>query len=58
MTVLAESTVPEGLAIIDRFGKSESLPNLGSIDISLQYERRSVSEVTERLAGYIQSSLH
>ena len=58
VTVLAESTVPEGLAIIDRYGKSDTLPKLGSIDISLLYERRSVSEVTERLAGYIQSSLH
>ena len=39
VTVLAESTVPEGLAIIDRYGKSDTLPKLGSIDISLLYER-------------------
>lgn len=58
VTVLAESTVPEGLAIVDRFGKNDSLPDLGSIDISLLYERRGVTEVTERLAGYIQSSLN
>lgn len=58
VTVLAESTVPEGLAIVDRYGKNDSLPDLGSIDISLLYERRGVTEVTERLAGYIQSSLN
>lgn len=58
VTVLAESTVPEGLAIVDRYGKNDALPNLGSIDISLLYERRGVTEVTERLAGYIQSSLN
>ncbi|MDB2409338.1 LysR substrate-binding domain-containing protein [Pseudomonadales bacterium] len=58
VTVLAESTVPEGLAIVDRYGKNNSLPDLGSIDISLLYERRGVTEVTERLAGYIQSSLN
>lgn len=58
VTVLAQSTVPEGLTIIDSVGKSDGLPDLGSIDISLIYERRNASDATERLAGYIQSSLN
>lgn len=62
VTVLAQSTVPEGLVVLDSYrgndGKNESLPELGSIDISLVYDRRGASEATERLAGYIQSSLN
>ena len=58
VTVLTESTVPEGLIVLDHYGKNDSLPDLGSIDISLLYERRGVSEATERLAGFIQTSLN
>lgn len=58
ITVLAQSTVPEELTIIDNIGRNDKLPDLGSIDISLIYERRNASDATERLAGYIQSSLN
>lgn len=58
ITVLAQSTVPEGLTIIDNASVSGKLPDLGSIDISLIYERKNASDATERLAGYIQSSLN
>jgi DNA-binding transcriptional LysR family regulator len=58
ITVLAQSTIPDGLEAIERYGKSERLPDLGSIDISLVYERRAASQATSRLAGYIRSSLN
>ncbi|NNL57628.1 MAG: LysR family transcriptional regulator, partial [Pseudomonadales bacterium] len=57
VTVLAGSTVPAELVVLGRGGNLEGLPELGHIDISLQYEKRSASAATERLAGFIQSSL-
>ncbi len=58
VTVLAESTVPDGLMVIDSVGRGDRLPELGRIDISLVYERRSASDATGRLAEYIQASLN
>lgn len=58
VTVLAESTVPDGLMVIDSVGRGDRLPELGKIDISLVYERRSASDATGRLAEYIQASLN
>ena len=58
ITVLAQSTIPDGLDAIERYGKADRLPDLGSIDISLVYERRAASQATSRLAGYIRSSLN
>lgn len=57
VTVLAGSTVPEELLVLGKGSNHEGLPELGAIDISLQYEKRSASEATERLAGFIKSSL-
>lgn len=56
ITVLARSTVPDDLLIIEKGSNSEHLPELGAIDISLQYDKRTASDATERLAGFIQSS--
>ena len=58
VTVLAESTVPDGLMVIDSVGRGDRVPELGRIDISLVYERRSASDATGRLAEYIQASLN
>lgn len=55
LTVLAKSTVPAPLAIVD--AEKAGLPELGSIDISLQYNRRSASESVARLSEFIRSSL-
>ena len=55
ITVLAKSTVPETLTILDN--SRLNLPNLGAIDISLQYNRRAASESVGRLAEFIKSSL-
>lgn len=58
VTVLARSTVPEELVILNGgSNKNDRLPELGSIDISLQYEKRKANEAMERLAEYIQTSL-
>ncbi len=57
ITVLALSTVPEGLDVLTKY-QNQALPELGSIDISLQYEQRNATPATERLAGYIKSSLN
>lgn len=55
ITVLAKSTVPKELLILDK--GNENLPPLGSIDISLLYNKRNASDAITRLAGFIQSSL-
>lgn len=55
ITVLAKSTVPEALTILDP--TRHGLPQLGAIDISLQYNRRTASESVDRLAEFIRSSL-
>ncbi len=55
LTVLAKSTVPEGLAILDT--EKFRLPELGTIDISLQYKRRSASDSVDRLAEFIRAGL-
>jgi len=57
VTVLARSTVPNELTILSKNPLSEQLPNLGAIDISLQFDKRSASEATLRLADFIRSSL-
>lgn len=56
ITVLTRSTVPEGLVILGKGSNLEGLPELGTIDISLQYDKHSATEATERLAGFIRSS--
>ena len=55
ITVLARSTVPNTLKILDTV--KFDLPELGTIDISLQYKRRESSESVARLADFIRSSL-
>ncbi len=55
ITVLAKRTVPEDLFILDKL--RYKLPELGAIDISLQYNRRTASNATTRLADFIHSSL-
>jgi DNA-binding transcriptional LysR family regulator len=57
VTVLARSTVPDDLIVIGKGSKTEQLPTLGAIDISLQYDKRSASESVLRLADFIRSSL-
>ncbi len=57
ITVLARSTVPKDLVIISRYSSGEPLPELGSIDISLQYRSREASDATRHLARHLQSSL-
>ena len=56
ITVLARSTVPEDLLILGT--GADGLPELGAIDISLQYDKRNASEVAMRLAEFIQSGLN
>ncbi|MGB5325580.1 MAG: LysR substrate-binding domain-containing protein [Pseudomonadales bacterium] len=57
ITVLARSTVPAGLQVIGSGSGGDSLPALGSIDISLQYAKSSASTATGRLAEFIRASL-
>lgn len=54
VTVLARSTVPEGLRILHH---SAQLPVLGNVDISLIYNCKTSSEATLRLVEYVRSSL-
>lgn len=55
ITVLAKSTVPENLNILEN--RRYDLPELGTIDISLQFNRRTSTEAVQRLADFIGSSL-
>jgi len=61
ITVLARSTVPRGLQIIDSYStrdnRRETLPPLGKIAISLRHSQRNTSAAAMRLAEDIQSSL-
>jgi DNA-binding transcriptional LysR family regulator len=54
VTVLARSTVPPSLDILHSYSH---LPALGSVDISLVYDTRKISEATQRLVEFIHSSL-
>lgn len=53
VTVLARSTVPESLAIIDK----SDLPVLGEIGISLLFDQRSTNAAVRHLSAYLQSNL-
>lgn len=54
VTVLAKSTVPEGVRIL---GAADKLPPLGKVEVRLHYDRENASEAALRLADYITSSV-
>ena len=54
VTVLAKSTVPEGLQAL---GDRDGFPEMGHLDVRLHTSPENSSEAVLRLAGYIASSL-
>ena len=54
MTVLAKSTVPYDLCILDDV---DQLPELASVDVVLHYDEQRVSEAVSRLATHIVDAL-
>ena len=54
VTVLAKSTVPEGLSILKN---SERFPKLGSIGIHLMYKKNQTNTAVLRLIEFVKASL-
>lgn len=54
VTVLAKSTVPEGLIIL---GKNEGMPQLQNIQVHLHYDRAQASEAVHTLVNYMAERL-
>ncbi|TAK90175.1 MAG: LysR family transcriptional regulator [Burkholderiaceae bacterium] len=54
VTVLAQSTVPEGFAVL---GSSEGMPQLQGIRVHLHYDRENAAEAVQALVDYMAERL-